>query len=101
VWENFPYTCLEAMSCGKPVIASGSGGLAEIIEDGYDGILVPPESPEWLADAIVRLLKDVDLRKKIGGHARETVEQKFSTTVIAKRMADLYTDILARSRSWQ
>ncbi|HUN65274.1 MAG TPA: glycosyltransferase family 4 protein [Bacteroidota bacterium] len=78
VWEGFGYSAVEAMAAGKPVIASDVSSLREIISDGDDGILVPPLSPEKLADAILLMAGDPGLRKRLGDNARRTVVRKFS-----------------------
>lgn len=68
--EDFGLTCLEAMACGKPVIAcTDSGGCIELIEDGVDGFLVDPTGPA-IADA-VRRLTDRDLARAMGARGRQ------------------------------
>jgi glycosyltransferase involved in cell wall biosynthesis len=68
--EDFGLTCLEAMACGKPVIAcTDGGGYIELIEDGVDGFLVPPTGPA-IADAIARLT-DRDRAREMGARGRE------------------------------
>jgi glycosyltransferase involved in cell wall biosynthesis len=92
-FDNFPYTCLEAMACARPVVASAAGGAAEIISDGHDGVLVPPEDPGALAAAIVRLLRDPELRTRLGRAARETVVRAYSPSAIAAESAALYASL--------
>lgn len=94
-FEAFGYACVEAMSCGRPVVASASGGLAEIIGDGHDGILVGTSDPAALSEAAIRLLTDPDLRRRIGQAARATVEQRFAAPVVARRMTALYVDAVS------
>ena len=66
--EGFPYTIIEAMACGKPVVATDVGGVREAL--GECGIVVPPRSPKLLAEGIIRLLDDPELRESMGGMAR-------------------------------
>ncbi len=87
-------TILEAMGCGRPVIATDGGGNRDIIEDGKTGILVPPRDPDSLAKAIVRLLKDEDLRKDMGRKGRERVERCFSLSRLIERIEDAYREVL-------
>ena len=68
---------LEAMAMGKPIIATPAGGIPEAIENGKNGILVEPD-PEKIADAIEKLIRDRDLRKKLGDEAKKTAEEKFT-----------------------
>ncbi|WP_433582284.1 glycosyltransferase [Paenibacillus amylolyticus] len=69
--EGTSYACLEAMSCGLPVIASNVGGLNDLIQDGFNGLLVPPDEQELTA-ALVRLVQDRAERERLGIYARET-----------------------------
>lgn len=69
--EGTSYACLEAMSCGLPVVASNVGGLNDLIQDGFNGLLVPP-GEEALTAALVRLVQDRAERERLGIYARET-----------------------------
>jgi glycosyltransferase involved in cell wall biosynthesis len=73
--EGFGVVCAEAMAHGKPVVASAVGGLANLIEDGKTGILVPPGDVQALRAAIVSLLEDGNLRRRLGAAARERIEE--------------------------
>ena len=84
--EAFPLTVLEAMSLGKPVIASDIGGIGEIIEDGVNGMLIEPNRPEQITEKIIYLFKHPELFDKIGEKAKEVVEQKFSLNKYVKAM---------------
>jgi glycosyltransferase involved in cell wall biosynthesis len=96
LFEPFGYTCLEAMACGRAVVASRVGGLAEMVEDGVSGLLVDPDNPTQLAQAIVKLLKDATLRADLGQAARQRVEHVYRTEKIATQMAKLYEEIINR-----
>jgi starch synthase len=82
------------MACGKPVIASRVGGLAEIVDDGQTGLLVEPDNVEQLAKAIIRLLQDESLRSRLGDNARRKVESDFNWVNVARRTASLYESVL-------
>ena len=68
--EGLPRVVLEAMARARPVVASGVGGIVELVEDGTTGRLVAPESPSALADAIIELLTDPERARDMGDEAR-------------------------------
>jgi glycosyltransferase involved in cell wall biosynthesis len=88
--EPFGRVVLEAMAMEKPVIATNTGGPPEIIEDAVTGILVPPEDPEKLAEAIIHLLKNADLRMKMGNAGRERIEECFDIGKILAEVEAVY-----------
>jgi glycosyltransferase involved in cell wall biosynthesis len=92
--EPFGKAVAEAMACGKPVIATNIGGPAEIIQDGVDGILVPPSNPEAIAQQIIRLIENRDERRRLGERARETAVNRFSWSKIAEKYHRLYSELL-------
>ena len=75
--ETFGLVLIEAMAMQKPVVATSAGGVPEIVENGWDGILVPPRDEEALAKAIGLLLKNSTLRVSLSRHAREDVRKRF------------------------
>jgi glycosyltransferase involved in cell wall biosynthesis len=75
--EGISLTLLEAMSSGLPVIATRVGGNPEVVADGETGILVPAENPEVLAQALMKLLGDADLSRRMGQAGRLRVERRF------------------------
>ena len=92
--EAFGIVNLEAMSCGTPVIASNVGGIRDIVENGKNGILVPPNDPIKLAEAIEYLLNNKDIRIKLGKEGRKKVEREFSWNVIVKRLYRIYEEMI-------
>lgn len=74
VYEPLGNVSLEVLASGRPLIASRTGGIPEVVENRKNGILVPPKNPRALADALLELLDDEDLRKKIGRNARKKAE---------------------------
>ncbi|NQV90373.1 glycosyltransferase family 4 protein [Candidatus Uhrbacteria bacterium] len=93
VHENFPLTVLEAMTAGKPVIASDVGGVSEIIEDRVNGLLVgPTDLPGWV-EAITRLAYDEDLRVVLAHAARSTIEKQFNIDDHYRRLMAIYEEV--------
>jgi glycosyltransferase involved in cell wall biosynthesis len=94
--EPFGRVIAEAMAMGKPVVATDAGGPREIIQDGFDGYLVPPEQPEAMARVITRLLTDTAHAEQVGRRARRTVEARFSAEAHARLVEQVYADVLAQ-----
>lgn len=88
--EGLPYSLLEAMGCGAPVVCSRVGGLAEVLIDGEDALLVPPADPAALAAAISMLVNDKALREAIAMRAHEKASRDFSASAMAKQYLRLY-----------
>jgi glycosyltransferase involved in cell wall biosynthesis/O-antigen ligase len=84
---------VEAMACGKPVIASSVGGIPEVIDDGVDGILIPPDDPEAIAEAVKRLARDNETRKNMGEAAEKSATAKYSFDLLKKRTQMLYRSL--------
>ena len=89
VEESFPYTALEAMACGIPVIAYHTGGLSEQIKDGQTVVLVTAGDSRALAAAALRFT-DEALKRRMGLNARRHVEEHFSASDMASRFVDVY-----------
>ena len=92
VIEPFGIAVLEAMACGKPVVGTRIGGMLDIIVDGKTGFLVPPADASALSKAILKLVEDRTLLKKMGENAREEALQ-YDWNIIAKRYLDLINKI--------
>ena len=89
-YEGLPTTLLEAMSCGIPLIATDVKGSSEVITDGETGLLVPPRDPKKLAEAILRLLDDEELRERISINARKYVVDNYDWEIIIDRISEVY-----------
>lgn len=92
--ESFGIILLEAMSMGKPIVASDVGGYAGVITHGTDGLLVPPKDAQRLAQALIPLMTDESLRWKMGAKGRLKAEE-YSWERIAKRVLDYYIRVLS------
>lgn len=87
--EGFPVAPLEAMACGLPVVAAETHGIRDVLAEGEGsgGLLVPPEDPDALAAALLRLLDDPALARTLGGRARARVEREYALEPVGKRLA--------------
>jgi len=92
-YEAFAKVVLEAMACGKPVIATRTGGLPEAVVDGVTGRLVPYGYVEALASAIVDLMQDQRTMAAMGRTSRSMVEKTFSWHAVADRVNNVYREI--------
>lgn len=91
--EGLPMSVLEAMARGLPVIATPVGGLPELIEDGVNGLLVPPGDPQALARAILKLADDQEGRDALGRAARETILARHSAAVTLPALEEVYAAV--------
>ncbi len=92
-YESFGMVALEAMACGTPVIASKVGGLSFTVQDGITGFHVPERDPETLAGKISLLLKDHNLRSRLGAQAARWV-RRYSWPKVADQIASLYHQLV-------
>ena len=92
--EGFPITFLEAMAAGKPVIATDVGGCAEAVADGETGLIVPPENPQALAEAISALISDPGRARAMGEAGRSRVKSEFTVDRMVEQHLELYQSII-------
>jgi glycosyltransferase involved in cell wall biosynthesis len=97
--EGLPLAVLEAMACGKPVVATPVGGVPEAVEHGTTGLLVPPNDPVALSNAVTDILKDPETARRMGRLSRCRVEQRFSLPVFVDRVQMLYDQLLNPTRT--
>ncbi len=82
-----------AYACGKPVVATCVGGLPDIVEEEKNGLLVPPENPQALGEAIIRILGDPGLASRMGQHSKMLAQQRYSWRYIADQMAAAFAQL--------
>jgi glycosyltransferase involved in cell wall biosynthesis len=93
-YEGFPYTLVEYMSVGTPVISTRVGGTGEIVLDGKNGFLIEPRNVSQLADQLTVLINDKKLRSDFGRAAEETVHRHFSEDRMIDRFIELYGEMI-------
>lgn len=93
--EAFGRVVIEAQAAGVPVVATQVGGVVDIIEDGSNGLLVPPADPKSMADAIMRIFKDTQLAQELAENAYAKVKEKYNVELMVKNTLDVYRDALS------
>ena len=94
LWEGLPVSVLEAMAASKSVVASRTGGIAEIVFEGKTGFLVEPKDTEEMAEKLMILLRDETLRKQMGSKARDSLGLDFSLGDMVRNTQDLYGNLI-------
>lgn len=95
--EGTTTTAMEAQSCAVPVIATRVAAVAEVVGDGVTGLLVPPEQPDAIGDAVLRLLGDDALRARMGSAGREAATARFDAELVADVYVQAYEAALAHA----
>lgn len=96
VYESQGLAILEAMAAGRPVVATDVGGVRATVRNGETGLLVPPDDPDALSRAVLRLAQDPRLAQDLAGRARDRVRERFSADRMAGSYERLYRDLLGR-----
>ena len=94
LWEGLPRVVIEAMSVGKPVVATAVDGTVEVVRDGITGFLTPPGDPSRIAERVITALKDGELRKKMGEKGKAAVNP-FDARTMVSDIENLYKDLLS------
>lgn len=92
--EGLGIALLEAQAAGVPVVAARSGGIPEAVADGQSGVLVAPEAPDELARALTRVLRDAELRSRLGAGGRVHVQDRFSVDAMVAGNLAVYDEVL-------
>jgi glycosyltransferase involved in cell wall biosynthesis len=97
VTEGLGTSLLDAMACGKPIVATTAGGMPEVVVNGRTGLLVPPRDHEAMAGAIVRLLRDEALRARMGEAGEARVREQFSSERMVQDTLAVYQRVAMRA----
>ena len=92
--EGIPRVLIEAAASGRAIVTTDSPGCREVVRQGENGLLVPPRSPQALADALAVLLADAGLRAQMGARGREIAAREFSEERVVQETMSVYRDLL-------
>ena len=95
LWEALPLALLEAMTFGLPVVATSVGGVAELV-DTHNGYLLAPRDREGLAEAVVLLFDNPEMRERMGRAGSERIARDFDLALVADQISALYAEMMAR-----
>jgi len=101
LYESFGLVYLEAMNYAKPVIGCRAGGIPEVVDHDVTGLLVEPEAPQQLAEALLKMLQSPDHLRSMGLEARQQVKSRFSYSKMASDFASAYHIAIARHTNAQ
>ncbi len=93
--DGLPNTLLEAMACGRPVVASAVGGMLDVVTSGHDGLLLPPRDDDAWLEALHRLLLDPEARQQFGAAARQTMQTHFTIERELAAWLALYQELIS------
>lgn len=96
--EAFGRVVIEAGASGVPVVSTRIGGLVDIIEDEKDGLLVPPDDPRLLSEAIFKLIKNPAFAKQLAQSLRQKVEKEFSLDLMFEKTLNAYQEVISKQR---
>ncbi len=96
--EAFGRVVVEAQAAGVPVVATKVGGVIDIIEDGKNGLLVPPADAKSMADAVMRIFKDTHLAAELAQHAYVKVKEKYNLELMVKNTLEVYREVSNNSK---
>jgi glycogen(starch) synthase len=97
-WDNFPYTCCEAMAVGGAVVVSEHSGMAEMVEHGRSGLVVPPRDGDRLVEALVELVEDAGLGRRLGAGAAERIRALCGSAAVLPAKIAFYEETIHRRR---
>jgi glycosyltransferase involved in cell wall biosynthesis len=96
--EGIPQALLQTMAMAKPMVATRVGGIPDIIRDGVNGLLIPPEDPQALAGALLTLLDDRAYAVRLGKKAQELIREKYSADQMAEEVSQVYRKMFEKKK---
>lgn len=94
LWEGLPIALLEAMAMRKAIIATAIDGTKDLVTDGKNGLLIPTSSPDAIAEAILKLASDHQLREELGKEAGALIKAQFDIGTMTRKVEAVYQNVL-------
>lgn len=101
LWEGFGIALLEAMAFGLPIVATRGGAIPDLVNDGENGLLVPPADSIALGSAITRLIKTPLLRERLGQNGRVQFQKSLTWQQVGEKFAAVLTQVMTNRTTWQ
>lgn len=98
IWDNFPTVCLEAMAAARGIVGTHTGGMVDMLDVGRAGLLVPPQNPEKIAEAVITLLENPSLRMQLGEVARTRLLTEYNAEHIGSLQEASYDRAIEHRR---
>lgn len=98
--EGLPTVLIEAAACGRAIVATNVPGCRDVVEDGVNGLLVPPSDAQALAQALARLLDDPVMRERMGAAGRQRVLAQFADRLINQQIVDIYKRMVPAEQAY-
>ncbi|MDQ2843783.1 MAG: glycosyltransferase [Acidobacteriota bacterium] len=96
LFDSLPISIAESMSLGKPAVVTSAGGIPEIVQNGYTGIIVAPGDPDALAAALLVVLRQPALAERLGRNARSRYEQYYRPEIMARKMEEFFLNMAGK-----
>jgi glycosyltransferase involved in cell wall biosynthesis len=93
--EGHPWVIVESMAAGLPVVSTDHAAIPETVSDGENGFLVPKKDPEAIAEKVIRLIEDPELRERMGKRSREIYREKFTEEIMVEKMSSVFHKVLS------
>jgi L-malate glycosyltransferase len=97
-YDSLPNAIIEGMSIGRPAVVTSTGGITELVGHEETGLVVPPRNPDALAHALSRLLRNADLRHRLGAAAKRRFDERCAPAVTARSVERIFCDLVAARR---
>ena len=99
-YEGNPLSVIEAMAAGLPIVSTAVGGVPELLRNDREGFIVQPGHSEQLSEAMMTLLENPELRRKMGAAAAARAKEKFDVSAMVRAYEELYDEVAAPPRTW-